>query len=78
MGKRKRQRQDEGNHFTTAESLIGQTFFVDHPPAEEDGEAPRGGYGSQVLPVAELEGDWEGDPGDGSEYLSLVRSVRTF
>jgi hypothetical protein len=39
-------------------------------------DAPRGGYGSQVLPVASnLPEDYDGDPTDGHEYLFLVRSV---
>jgi hypothetical protein len=54
----------------------------DDDEADEDGyndhagrdQAPRGGYGSQVLPVAvQLPEDFDGEPGDGDEYLFLVR-----
>jgi hypothetical protein len=71
MGKRKRFQPAELPEDGAADPLIGQTFFVDREV--EDEEAPRGGFNSQVLPVAELDDDWEGEPGDGSEYLSLVR-----
>lgn len=43
---------------------------------EEDStqQAPRGGYGSQVLPFANnLPDDHTGEPLDGHEYLFLVR-----
>jgi len=50
---------------------IGTTFYFNAKPQVED--APRGGNGSQVLPVAELDDDFEGDPEDGMEYLFLVR-----
>lgn len=57
--------------------LIGLTIdFTDLVPSStRDGDAPRGGLGSQVLPVAELDPDFEGEPEDGSEYLFLVRQV---
>ncbi|GAA6028171.1 hypothetical protein JCM8097_006896 [Rhodosporidiobolus ruineniae] len=55
-----------------ADPLIGMTIHFEAPaPAKQD--APRGGLGSQVLPVADLEEDWEGDPEDGAQYLALVR-----
>ena len=42
-------------------------------------DAPRGGYGSQVLPVAlHLPQDFTGEPEDGDEYLFLVRRVLFF
>ncbi|BGP32342.1 hypothetical protein JCM10296v2_004123 [Rhodotorula toruloides] len=58
-----------------ADPLIGLTFTFDAPATRERerDQAPRGGLGSQVLPVAELDDEWEGEPGDGSEYLFLVR-----
>ncbi|GAA5899287.1 hypothetical protein JCM5296_007522 [Sporobolomyces johnsonii] len=52
--------------------LIGMTFHFTAPAPQQD-NAPRGGLGSQVLPVAELDDDFEGDPEDGMEYLFLVR-----
>lgn len=57
--------------------LIGMTIsFATAPLAErEREEAPRGGVGSQVLPVAQLHHDFDGAPEDGLEYLFLVRSV---
>ncbi|GAA5833621.1 hypothetical protein JCM9279_001579 [Rhodotorula babjevae] len=56
------------------DSLVGMTFtFMPAPPSRDDGQAPRGGLGSQVLPVAELGDDFAGDPEDGSQYLFLVR-----
>ncbi|GAA5875925.1 hypothetical protein JCM8547_008349 [Rhodosporidiobolus lusitaniae] len=55
-----------------ADPLIGMTIsFEAAAPPKHD--APRGGLGSQVLPVAELDDDWEGSPEDGSQYLALVR-----
>jgi hypothetical protein len=42
----------------------------------ETGQAPRGGLGSQALPVSEsLRDDWDGVPTDGAEYLFTVRYV---
>lgn len=41
---------------------------------EIDG-APTGGTGSQVLPVADLDEDYDGTPEDGMEYLFMVRQV---
>ncbi|WAQ81014.1 hypothetical protein PtA15_1A352 [Puccinia triticina] len=38
------------------------------------GQAPRGGLGSQALPVSDtLRADWDGVPTDGAEYLFTVR-----
>ena len=56
--------------------LIGMSisFATERGPEERD-EAPRGGLGSQVLPVAQLDQDFDGSPEDGLEYLFLVRSV---
>ncbi|GAA5983095.1 hypothetical protein JCM10908_000153 [Rhodotorula pacifica] len=54
--------------------LIGMTFsFVPSAPSRERDDAPRGGNGSQVLPVAQLDQDFDGQPEDGMEYLFLVR-----
>ena len=59
---------------TMADPLIGMTFsFAPAGPSRERDDAPRGGNGSQVLPVAQLEEDFDGQPEDGSEYLFLVR-----
>lgn len=56
------------------DSRIGMTFhFTPAPQSRDDSQAPRGGLGSQVLPVAELGDDFAGDPEDGSQYLFLVR-----
>ncbi|GAA6011946.1 hypothetical protein JCM11491_000112 [Sporobolomyces phaffii] len=51
--------------------LIGATFYFTAKPQVDD--APRGGNGSQVLPVADLGDDFDGEPEDGMEYLFLVR-----
>lgn len=60
-----------------ADPLIGMSIsFEVAPPPKHD--APRGGLGSQVLPVADLEADWEGAPEDGSQYLALVRYAQDF
>ncbi|GAA6054270.1 hypothetical protein JCM3770_005153 [Rhodotorula araucariae] len=57
-----------------ADSLVGLTIHFTPPaPSRDDGQAPRGGLGSQVLPVAELDDDFEGNPEDGLQYLYLVR-----
>ncbi|GAA5996726.1 SIP1 domain-containing protein [Rhodotorula paludigena] len=57
-----------------ADPLIGMTIHFDPPaPSRDQDQAPRGGNGSQVLPVAELDDDFAGDPEDGSQYLYLVR-----
>lgn len=57
-----------------ADPLIGMTFsFAPAGPSRERDDAPRGGNGSQVLPVAQLDEDFDGQPEDGSEYLFLVR-----
>ncbi|KAA1106174.1 gem (nuclear organelle) associated protein 2 [Puccinia graminis f. sp. tritici] len=49
----------------------------DREAHEEDGDAeqaPRGGLGSQALPVSDtLRADWDGIPTDGAEYLFTVR-----
>lgn len=59
---------------TMADPLIGMTFsFAPAAPSQERDDAPRGGNGSQVLPVAELGDDFSGQPVDGSQYLFLVR-----
>ena len=57
---------------------IPNGFTIDFDEFEgagaKDEEAPRGGPGSQVLPVAlHLPKDYAGDPTDGHEYLYLVR-----
>lgn len=36
-------------------------------------QVARGGLGSQCLPIAELDQDWNGEPQDGMEYLFTVR-----
>ncbi|GAA5925831.1 SIP1 domain-containing protein [Sporobolomyces koalae] len=54
-----------------ADPYIGTTFYFNAAPQVED--APRGGNGSQVLPVADLDDDFDGVPEDGMEYLFLVR-----
>jgi hypothetical protein len=55
-----------------ADPLIGMSIsFGAVQPQKPD--APRGGLGSQVLPVADLEENWDGSPEDGSQYLALVR-----
>ena len=54
--------------------LIGMSISF-APAAPDKDEAPRGGVGSQVLPVADLEPDFDGAPEDGLEYLFLVRRV---
>ncbi|SCZ88227.1 BZ3500_MvSof-1268-A1-R1_Chr2-1g04271 [Microbotryum saponariae] len=58
--------------------LIGMTFDVSSMLASsgrrgDDGSAPRGGNGSQVLPVADLPDDFDGVPEDGMQYLFTVR-----
>lgn len=54
--------------------LIGMTFHFT-PSAPKD-DAPRGGQGSQVLPVADyLDDSFDRDPEDGLEYLFTVRCV---
>lgn len=54
--------------------LIGMTInFIPTASNKKDEEAPRGGLGSQVLPVADLGEDFSRDPEDGMEYLFLVR-----
>ncbi|GAA6001420.1 hypothetical protein JCM10207_006658 [Rhodosporidiobolus poonsookiae] len=57
-----------------ADPLIGLTFHFDLPAKDPASDAaPRGGNGSQVLPVADLDADFDGSPEDGSQYLALVR-----
>ncbi|BGP40341.1 hypothetical protein JCM10449v2_004303 [Rhodotorula kratochvilovae] len=57
-----------------ADSFVGMTIHFTPPaPSRDDGQAPRGGLGSQVLPVAELGDEFEGDPENGMQYLYLVR-----
>ncbi|SCV72160.1 BQ2448_4854 [Microbotryum intermedium] len=58
--------------------LIGMTFDASSMLASsgrrgDDGSAPRGGNGSQVLPVADLPDDFDGVPEDGMQYLFTVR-----
>ncbi|KDE09276.1 hypothetical protein MVLG_00594 [Microbotryum lychnidis-dioicae p1A1 Lamole] len=58
--------------------LIGMTFDMSSMLASsgrrgDDGSAPRGGNGSQVLPVADLPDDFDGVPEDGMQYLFTVR-----
>lgn len=71
---------DEG--LTQATFPIGYTIQFSPPPLheEERGEnvdAPRGGLGSQALPVpTSMRADWDGIPTDGAEYLFTVRLVR--
>lgn len=51
--------------------------FLPPTAGDSDEHAPRGGPGSQVLPVAlGLPDDYDGDPNDGHEYLFLVRSIK--
>ena len=58
------------NGFTISFTDLEADFLDD----DEQQDAPRGGYGSQVLPVAlHLPDDFAGEPGDGDEYLFLVR-----
>lgn len=38
-------------------------------------DPPVGGRHSQVLPVADLDEDYDGTPEDGLEYLFMVRYV---
>ncbi|KAL8292417.1 hypothetical protein RQP46_001029 [Phenoliferia psychrophenolica] len=52
---------------------VGMQIAFDLPAPRRDEDAPRGGTGSQVLPVADLPDDYEGSPDDGMEYLFLVR-----
>lgn len=48
--------------------------FDDDNVDDSSEQAPRGGYGSQVLPFAsDLPEDHTGEPLDGHEYLFLVR-----
>jgi hypothetical protein len=42
---------------------------------DSDDEIPS--FGRQILPVAALPGDFDGEPTDGLQYLFTVRSVRT-
>ncbi|KAK1920907.1 hypothetical protein DB88DRAFT_501463 [Papiliotrema laurentii] len=42
----------------------------DQPPSKSRGKAKGEGY--QVLPVAELDDDWEGEAEDGATYLALA------
>jgi len=55
-----------------ADPLIGLTINC-APQAAPPPDAPRGGLGSQVLPVADLDDDFDGSPEDGLEYLFMVR-----
>ncbi|KAK4056710.1 hypothetical protein OIO90_002262 [Microbotryomycetes sp. JL221] len=56
--------------------LIGMSFDMSEfqlQSSYNDGQASRGGIGSQCFPVAELDDDFEGEPQDGMEYLFVVR-----
>lgn len=55
------------------EPYVGMQIDFAPPAKSKDDDAPRGGNGSQVLPVADLPHDFEGDPDDGEQYLFLVR-----
>lgn len=57
---------------------IGTTIAFDLTPARKEDTAPQGGNGSQVLPVADLDDDYDGTPEDGLEYLFMVRYVVQF
>ena len=66
------------NSYEMDDPLIGFTINFAPAPARDDQEAPRGGLGSQVLPVAELADDYDGSPEDGMEYLFMVRCIEPF
>ncbi|KAG0139167.1 hypothetical protein CROQUDRAFT_55111 [Cronartium quercuum f. sp. fusiforme G11] len=60
---------------------IGYTIQFSPPPPDDDQAggvgAPRGGLGSQALPVPSvMRSDWNGIPQDGAEYLFTVRFVQ--
>lgn len=59
---------------TMLDPLIGISIDFAPQPVHDE-EAPRGGLGSQVLPVAHLDDDFKGEAIDGMQYLALVRSV---
>jgi len=70
-----------GSQEEEPEIAIGYTidFCAEEGDSLEDEgptgqEAPRGGLGSQALPVCDtLRADWDGVPADGAEYLFTVR-----
>jgi hypothetical protein len=68
----KRKRRSK-NATQEEDTYVGMTIEFTPPPEETDSSLRRGGGFSQVLPVAELDEDFSGDPIDGSEYLFLVR-----
>ncbi|EGF97172.1 uncharacterized protein MELLADRAFT_87425 [Melampsora larici-populina 98AG31] len=59
-------------------------YSIEFSPPRFDGndegkssDAPRGGLGSQALPVPDsMRSDWDGIPQDGAEYLFTVRFVQ--
>ncbi len=55
--------------------LIGATITFDRVPMTGEYDPPVGGRHSQVLPVADLDEDYDGTPEDGLEYLFMVRYV---
>ena len=74
--------RDENGYVETGYSISFSDLMADAADdgdeadivAAEEEEAPQGGPGSQVLPVAKhLPEDFDGDPTDGDEYLFLVR-----
>jgi hypothetical protein len=56
-------------------STIPIGFTINFPLGSDTvpDDAPKGGLGSQVLPVAELDEDFGGIPEDGMQYLWTVR-----
>jgi hypothetical protein len=67
----------EEEHFPIGYTI--EFLAEDREAPKEDGDAeqaPRGGLGSQALPVSDtLRADWDGVPTDGAEYLFTVRFV---
>lgn len=43
----------------------------------EDSEDDEPSFGRQILPVAHLPEDFDGEPEDGMQYLFTVRSARS-
>ncbi|KAH9824176.1 survival motor neuron interacting protein 1-domain-containing protein [Melampsora americana] len=64
-----------------AEEMFPIGYSIEFTPPRFDGndegrssDAPRGGLGSQALPVPDnMRSDWDGIPQDGAEYLFTVR-----
>lgn len=57
-----------------AEESDSDEYYMD----ETQGQGAQGGRGGgkrklRVLPVAEIEDDWDGEPEDGATYLALVK-----